>query len=122
MSKKTSLSNPDFEPFMKLAEQLSGLHDQALRVYEPLVDGIIRSKNRDVRMIEQMLDGLLGFCCDDRALEVYRRLCRYYWDIDPVATADYVMAYRDMWDSEEEQNTEPTAGDSSDVHTEGGKP
>ena len=106
MSKKTSLSDTDFEPFMKLAEQLSGLHDQALREYKPLVDGIIQSKSRDVRMIEQTLDGLLGFCCDDRALEVYRRLCRYYWDIDPVATAGYVNAYRDMWDSEGERDTD----------------
>jgi hypothetical protein len=28
------------------------------------------------------------------------RLCRHYWAIDPAATADYINAYREYWDSD----------------------
>jgi hypothetical protein len=38
---------------------------------------------------------------DRDCLELFRRLCRHYWDIDPAATAGYVHAYREMWDSDE---------------------
>ena len=57
---------------------------------------------RDVQQIEHTLDGLLDFCGYAPVLEMYRRLCRHYWDIGPAATADYVKAYRERWDSEEE--------------------
>jgi|GEM_PF-3383165 len=30
-----------------------------------------------------------------------RILCRHYYFIDAEAAADYVLTYRDMWDSEE---------------------
>jgi hypothetical protein len=35
-------------------------------------------------------------------LEMYKQLCRHYWDIDPEATAYYVNAYREYWDSDEQ--------------------
>ncbi len=37
------------------------------------------------------LDGLLDFCFDPEALLLYRKLCRYYFTIDPVATAFYPL-------------------------------
>ena len=81
-----------------LAEALRALYAQVVAVYRPEVDAIIASRSRDRRRIEHTLDGLLSVCCDDDALAVFKRLCRYYWDIDPAATAEYVYAYRDMWD------------------------
>ncbi len=84
-----------------LAEELQGMHALALAQYTPVVESIIATCCRDVRQIEQTLDGLLDFCCYDPALQLYRRLCRYYYDIDPAATADYINAYRELWDSEE---------------------
>lgn len=32
----------------------------------------------------------------------YAPICRYYYALNPAATADYVFAYRDMWDSDGE--------------------
>ena len=83
-----------------LARQICALNKQAVRQYKPIVESILRDRSRDVRHIEHTLDGLLDFCGHDPALKLYRRLCRHYWDIDPVATAQYVHAYREMWDSE----------------------
>ena len=91
----------DFAPIMEVARQIAQLHEQARCEHQPIVDDIIRSKCRDVHEIERTLDGLLSFAGSDSCLPLFRRLCRYYWDIDPVAAAEHVRAYREMWDSEE---------------------
>lgn len=109
-----------FETLRGLAEQLQALNRQAVIEYTPVVEAIIRSGDRDIRHIEHTLDGLLNFCGYDPALQLYRRLCRHYYDIDPVATVSYVEAYRELWDSEREQaptrarsqRTRPSAKDS----------
>jgi hypothetical protein len=84
----------------QIAGQLESLSRQAVQEYTPIVGSIIQTRNRDIRHIERTLDGLLSFCAFDPALKLYKRLCRYYYGIDPVATAEYVYAYRDMWDSD----------------------
>jgi hypothetical protein len=33
-------------------------------------------------------------------LMLYRKLCRHFYGIDPSAAADYVNAYREMFDEE----------------------
>lgn len=86
----------------KLAAGSQLLARQAVELYGPAVEAIVRSRCQDVRQIEQTLDGLLDFCFDPDALRLYRQLCRYYYDLDPAATASYVQAYREMWDSETE--------------------
>ena len=103
------MSNYDamFESVRGLAESVRDLNQQAVTEYAPEVEAIIRTHSRDVRHIEHTLDGLLDFCGYDPALQLYRKLCRHYFDIDPVATADYVKTYREMWDSEPETSTEP---------------
>ena len=83
-----------------LAASLHALNEQVVREYSPIVEAILRSRSRDARRIEHTLDGLLGFCGHEPALLLYRRLCRHYFAINPVATAEYVHAYREMWDSE----------------------
>ena len=83
-----------------LARDMLELQRQAAHQYKPVVDDILRARCRDVRRIEHTLDRLLDFCGHDPVLRMYKDLCRHYWDIDPAATADYVNAYRDFWDSD----------------------
>lgn len=66
----------------------------------PSVNDIIRTKCRDVGHIEKTLDGLLGFCGHKPALTLYRRLCRYYFPLNPEATGFYVNSYREYFGSE----------------------
>lgn len=97
-------SNPRDEPFaaiMAVAEEMHRLAEQALRQYTPVVESIVRSKSRDVHHIQHTLDRLLDFGFYDPMVELFRRLCRHYYFIDPAAAASYVLTYRDMWDSEE---------------------
>ena len=85
-----------------LAAEIDAINQQAVREYTPLVEAILRTGSQDKRQIEQALDGLLSFCGFAPALDLYRRLCRHYWDIDPVATISYVDAYRTTWDADED--------------------
>jgi hypothetical protein len=85
---------------VNLARGLRDLQQQAARQYKPVVDGILRTHSRDIRHIENTLDCLLDFCGHAPVLRMYKILCRYYWDIDAVATADYIHAYRERWDAE----------------------
>lgn len=86
---------------ISLARDLRELQQQAAQQYEPVVDDILRTRSRDIRHIEHVLDGLLDFCGHEPVLEMYKKLCRHYWEIDPAATASYINAYREYWDSDE---------------------
>lgn len=83
-----------------LAKQMNRLARQANAEYSAEVDAVIQSQSRNPRRIEHLLDGILGFCFDPDMLLLFKKLCRYYYAIDPAATAFYVHAYRDMWDRE----------------------
>lgn len=86
----------------RLARQLQGLHETAVAQYTPAIEALLVTASSNVEDIERTLDGLLDFCGHPSALDLYRRLCRHYFAIDPVATASYINAYREMWDSDDE--------------------
>ena len=89
------------QAILALARSMGELQQKAVREYRSVVDDILRTGSQDVRHIEHTLDGLLDFCGYEPVLRMYKKLCRHYWDIDPAATADYVNAYREYWDSDE---------------------
>jgi len=102
-------NKPPDDPFgsiKALVQEMQGLADQALRQYTPVVESIIGSDNKDARHIKQTLDGLLDFCFYDPIVELFRRLCRHYYFIDPQAAAFCVNSYREMRDSEEPDERE----------------
>ncbi len=80
------------------------LFRQAVPLANAEVDAIIQGGERDSQHIEHQLDHMVGFCCDPDMLVVFKRLCRYYDGIDPVAAAEYVNAYRKMWDTPDESD------------------
>ncbi|HOE42996.1 MAG TPA: hypothetical protein PLB25_15405 [Rhodoferax sp.] len=86
----------------QLAGQMVTLFRRAVPLANAEVDAIIQSGERDINRIEHQLDHMLGFCCAPDMLVVYKRLCRYYDGIDPVAAAGYVQAVREMWDMPDE--------------------
>jgi len=99
----------DMKVFCKFAESLRDIQRQAAQQYQPVVDDILRNRSPDTQHIEHTLERLLDFCGDETVLQMYRKLCRHYWDIDPAATAYYVNAYREYWDSDE-QGIQPRVG------------
>ena len=85
-----------------LAGSMRDIQRQAAQQYKPVVDDILLTRSQDIRRIEHTLDRLLDFCGRKPVLQLYKKLCRHYWNIDPATTADYVNAYREYWDSDEQ--------------------
>ena len=90
------------ESIRGLASSLHAINQKAVREYTPVVEAILRSPIPDTRHIECTLDGLLDFCGYEPALRLYKKLCRYYFHINPTATVEYIETYRELWDSDQE--------------------
>jgi len=104
-----------YEEFLEsikgVATQLSQIHQQIIQLPEPVVERLIATQSRDRPALEQVLDRLLDVACSNAGLKLFRRLCRYYWTINPETTASYINAYREMWDSEDSEVAEADLGD-----------
>ncbi|MCX5809945.1 MAG: hypothetical protein NTX36_11340 [Proteobacteria bacterium] len=85
----------------ELAKACNQLAHQAEQQYVPEVEDILRAQCRDPNRIERLLDGILDFGFDTAMVRLYKKLCRYYFTINPEATISYVNAYRDMWEEKE---------------------
>lgn len=97
------MSDELFENVSAIVGEMQGLAKLAHAQYAAEVDAVIAERRRDTQRIERLLDRILDFGFDDAMVQLFKRLCRYYYTIDPAATVDYVHAYRDMWDSEEDE-------------------
>jgi len=82
-----------------MAQEMLRITSKATVSYAPVVDDIIVSGCKDRRHIEAALDGMLDFCWDKTMLELFRKLCKYYYNINPQSTSEYILAYRELWDS-----------------------
>jgi len=96
--KKKPLLQDLVQSIGELAAARKQLARQAEQQYSLQVSAILREQCRDPQRIEHVLDGMLDFCFDAEMLCLYKKLCRYYFTIDPETTVSYVYAYRDMWD------------------------
>jgi len=43
---------------------------------------------------------MLDFADNEEILVTYRKLCRYYLDINPQETAEYIQSYKEMYDAD----------------------
>ena len=112
-------SSPDSDAYRDLLGDLAAaiaplqtLHQQAVETLAPRVREILHSGSRDAHLIEHILDHLPDHACIPKGLAVFKSLCRHYWQINPQATASYITAYREMWDSDDQKTTDAEfAGD-----------
>ena len=93
-----------FQSISQIAEATQQLAGQAVMLYTPIVENIIKSKTTDSNQIEHTLDHILDFCFNDQMLLLFKKLCRFLYFIDQEGAFFYVNAYREMWDNEDEQN------------------
>jgi hypothetical protein len=98
--------DPAFQSIAELGASLRTLQQQSAAAYSPVVYDLIARHSRDKKEIESTPDYLLDCACIPEGLSLFKALCRYYYGLNPAATATYVYAYRDLWDSEEAQQQE----------------
>ena len=84
------------ENIFQIAEQIVALHQQAYQIYLPLVENVCSSKVSEDE-VSHLLDYLLSFACDEKILELYKKVCTRYLYIYPGCIEYYVEAYREMW-------------------------
>jgi hypothetical protein len=84
-----------------IAKELQTIYSQAEIYYTSAVDSIIQRQSKDVKEIEHLLNYMLDFVDNEKFLALYRKLCRYYSDINPQATAEYIQSYKEMYDEDE---------------------
>ena len=95
---------PDDNPpqaILDLVHSMRDIEQRAAQQYRLLVDHILQAGSHDAQQIEHTLDGLLDFCGHAPVVLMVRQLCRHYWQFDQAATAFYINAYRERWDSDE---------------------
>ncbi|MEW6669725.1 MAG: hypothetical protein AB1512_31335 [Thermodesulfobacteriota bacterium] len=101
MNSKTESRRDDLvDRIAELAKRSQELAREAVRLYSTEVEAILKAQSREPSRIERCLDRMLDFCFDDEMLVLYKKLCRYYLNIDPEATASYVHFYRELWGDE----------------------
>jgi len=90
----------------ELVNKIAALQNEAvlqtLLIWKPKAENIIITKSKDINDIEHTLDALCEAAFDEEVLIVFKKLCRYYYDIDPQATAQQIQFYREMWDNDDE--------------------
>jgi len=97
------IDNNEFDGIFKLVDGLQSLALQALSIYSQDVEQIIRTKSTDIKYIERTLDSILGFCFNQDMLNLFKKLCRYYYFIDKQATAEYIYMYKDMYEDDPDE-------------------
>ena len=95
----TPAMNNLVEKIEPLAQYTRQLAQEAEKLYALDVETIIKSHDSNPDRIEHCLDGILDFCFDEKMLLLFKKLCRHYYTIDPVATSEYVYFYKEMWDN-----------------------
>ncbi|MCX5805634.1 MAG: hypothetical protein NT010_06130 [Proteobacteria bacterium] len=95
-----------FQAIRDLAATRDRLARKAEQQYTDEVNAVVEGLCLEDERIEHLLDGLLDFCFDPAILSLYKKVCRYYFQINPEATVGYVNTYREIWDSEDGVNEE----------------
>ena len=88
------------ERIYRIAEPVVEIHQKAYEFYLPLVEDVY-SRIVSEDELSHLLEYLLDFACDEKILELYKRVCRRYLYVYPGCIKFYIEAYREMWEDED---------------------
>ena len=86
-----------------MCKNIIDLNKQRYVIIKNEIEDIIRNNISDSMKIERKLDDMLDillFYETNDSLLTFRKLCKYYFDINPQATVDYINYYREQNDPE----------------------
>ena len=82
-----------------MCKSIIDLNKQRYVIIKDEIEDIIRNNISDNMKIERKLDEILDillFYETNDSLLTFRKLCKYYFDINPQATVDYINYYREQ--------------------------
>ena len=86
-----------------MCKSIIDLNKQRYVIIKDEIENIIRNNISDNMKIERKLDEMLDillFYETNESLLTFRKLCKYYFYINPQATVDYINYYRKQNDPE----------------------
>lgn len=87
----------------ELLEDRSRLVGIAVSLYEPTVANVClrfgRGENVSDEEVSRLLDALLGFCFDTRAVGLFKKVCKEAFPTKRSLVADYIRYYREEWET-----------------------
>ncbi len=86
------------EKDLELFKELAVLQEQKYRLAENEINLIIKNDIKDDNRIERAIDEILEFLDDEEALLLFRKICNYYFKINPQATLHYINYYIEEYD------------------------
>jgi len=99
-----------FSDIAAIAGQLHAHIEQAVVPLRAEVNAVIRQRSTDSVQIERLFESLLDYAAhNNEALALFKRLGRYYYPIDPETTESYVMAYKELYESDDDSEEEEPA-------------
>ena len=87
-----------FNKSMEAFENLIMLKKEKHKILKSEVEYIINNSVKNEVKIQNTLDELFDLCEEDDGLLLYRRLCRYYYDINSVVAIEYIKFYKEEYD------------------------
>ena len=93
------------ESIYQITEKISKLYREAFDVYLPLVEDVCSIEVSEDEL-SYLLDYLLDFACDEKILELYKKVCRKYLYVYPGCIKSYIEAYREMWEDKDSYSPE----------------
>lgn len=91
------------EELYDMCSNILYLHRQRFIILKNEIENIIENNIKDDIYIQRKLDELLDvllFYENDDTLLVFRKLCKYYFSINPQATVRYINFYKEQNDPE----------------------
>ena len=80
-----------------IVEEIKQAYDYAYMNFSISTQLICSNPNASEEEIEKLLDLLLGYCEDDRILDLYKKVCKTFYSKYPNMIAEHILMYKDMY-------------------------
>ena len=83
----------------EIANAIQETNDFAYTTYKPMVEDII-ARNASESEVEHLLDYMVSLTGDDRMLQLFKKVCRRYYEQYPEMIASAILFYKEMYEEE----------------------
>ena len=95
--------NDALDAIKDVVEGISALRDVAYSQYSALVNQVLNDQITDERKLEQIMDGMVDSCDEERFFVLYRSLCRHIYYRYPQLVGEHVALFRAQFETTSEK-------------------
>ncbi len=81
-----------------IVERIQEASELSYNYYKPLVNKIIAEKASE-KEVEHLLDYMLDVCHDDKMLNLFKKVCRRYYNLYPEMITSEILAYKEWYEN-----------------------